>query len=35
VEWAGNAVPFATKGAALKAGYSPCVFCLPYEKGAD
>ena len=35
VEWAHNAVPFATKGEAYKAGYVPCLFCLPYEKGAS
>lgn len=35
VEWAGNAVPFATRQEAYAAGYAPCLFCLPREKGAD
>jgi len=35
VEWAGNAVAFPSREAAYRAGYTPCVFCLPYEKGAS
>ncbi len=35
VEWAGNAVTFPTKEAALAAGYKPCLFCMPYERGAS
>lgn len=35
VEWARNAVPFVTKEEAYAAGYKPCVFCMPYEKGAS
>ncbi|MBI5014279.1 MAG: hypothetical protein HZB55_02160 [Deltaproteobacteria bacterium] len=35
VEWAHNAVPFPTREAAYAAGYVPCVFCMPYEKGAS
>lgn len=34
-EWAHNAVPFATREEAYAAGYAPCIFCLPYEKGAS
>jgi len=34
-EWAGNTVPFATRQEAYAAGYTPCLFCLPHEKGAD
>lgn len=35
VEGASNAVPIATRQEALAAGFAPCVFCMPYEKGAD
>lgn len=35
VEWARNAVPFATKHEAYAAGYKPCLFCMPFEKGAS
>ncbi len=35
IEWAHNAVPFATKEEAYAAGYTPCIFCMPYEEGAD
>lgn len=34
VEWAKNQVPFTTKEEAYRAGFAPCIFCLPYEKGA-
>jgi hypothetical protein len=33
-EWRGNEVPFATREAAYAAGYKPCIFCMPHEKGA-
>jgi hypothetical protein len=33
--WAGHGVLYPTKEAALKAGFTPCIFCLPYEKGAS
>jgi methylphosphotriester-DNA--protein-cysteine methyltransferase len=35
IEWAKNVVTFVTKEEALDAGYHPCVFCMPYEPGAD
>ena len=35
VEWAHNAVPFATKEQAYAQGYVPCVFCMSYEKKAS
>ena len=35
LEWASNAVPFSTREEAYRAGYKPCVFCLPYERGAS
>ncbi len=35
VAWAHNAVPFATKEEAYAQGYAPCIFCMPYEPGAD
>lgn len=35
VEWARNGVPFAARDEAYAAGFAPCVFCMPYEKGAD
>ena len=35
IEWAKNVVTFATKEEALEAGYRPCLFCMPYEPGAD
>lgn len=31
----GHGAPLATKEAALSAGYTPCIFCMPYEKGAS
>lgn len=34
-EWAKNTVPFATKEEAYAAGFKPCIFCMPYEKGAS
>lgn len=34
VEWASNAVTFASKEEAYRAGYAPCIFCMPHEKGA-
>lgn len=34
IEWRGNVVPFSTREAAYAAGYKPCMFCMPYEKGA-
>ena len=35
IEWARNAMPFATKDEAYAAGYKPCIFCMPYERGAS
>ncbi len=35
IEWAHNARAFATREEAYRAGFTPCLFCLPYEKGAD
>lgn len=35
IQWAKHVVPFATKEEAAQAGYVPCVFCMPYEKGAS
>lgn len=35
IRWAGNEVAFPTLAAAREAGYTPCLFCLPYEKGAS
>jgi len=35
VEWAKNAVTFSTRDEAYAAGFDPCIFCLPYERGAD
>ena len=35
VEWAHNTVPFTTKQEAAAAGYVPCLFCMPYERGAS
>ncbi len=34
-EWAKNVVTFGTKEEAYAAGYKPCIFCMPYEQGAD
>lgn len=35
VRWGGHDTPIATKDAALAAGFVPCLFCMPYEKGAS
>ena len=35
IEWRGNNVAFPTKDAAYAAGYVPCIFCMPYEKGTS
>lgn len=35
VEWSHNAVPFASRDQAYAEGYVPCLFCMPYEKGAS
>jgi hypothetical protein len=35
LKWANHDTPIATKEAALAAGYTPCLFCMPYEKGAS
>ena len=34
IEWRSNVVPFETKEEAYAAGYKPCMFCMPKEKGA-
>lgn len=33
--WAGHETGFTTKEEALKAGFTPCFQCMPYEKGAS
>lgn len=33
--WGNHGAPIATKEAALAAGFTPCLFCMPYEKGAS
>lgn len=35
IKWANHEVQFSTLKAATDAGYVPCLFCLPYEKGAS
>jgi len=35
IRWAGHDVAFRTREEAFAAGYVPCIFCLPYEKGAS
>ena len=34
-EWGHNTVPFYSRQEAFAAGYAPCIFCMPYEKGAS
>jgi len=35
IRWADHGVPYRSYEEARRAGYLPCLFCMPYEKDAS